>query len=65
MKAKHAVTFFIFGYCFDFIGALYRVTHRPNGDTLLLIGAVLKVAGALLFLFKLITYPGFKNFMNK
>jgi len=65
MKAKHAIIIFVFGYCLDYIGTLQKVLHSSYANTLLVIGTVLKVAGALLFLYKLITYPGFKNFWNR
>jgi hypothetical protein len=64
MKTKHAIMLLVIGYCFDFIGALLKITHSANGDTVLTIGAVLKVAGGLLFLYKILTYPRFKDILN-
>lgn len=65
MKAKHAIIIFIFGYCFDFIGSLYKIMHSAHADALLTIGTVLKISGVLLFLYKLLTYPRFKDFWNR
>jgi hypothetical protein len=64
MKARHAMAILIFGYCFDFIGALFKIVHRPGAETLFIIAAVMKVVGALLFLYKLTNYPKFKDFLN-
>ena len=64
MKMKHAVIIFVFGLFLDFIGALFKIMHYPNADALLIIGTVLKVLGGLLFLYKLLTHPKAKEFLN-
>jgi hypothetical protein len=64
MKMKHAIMIFVFGLCFDFIGALFKIMHYPNADTLLISGTVLKVLGGLLFLYKLLMHPKAKEFLN-
>jgi len=65
MKAKYAIILLIFGYCFDFIGAFLKITHQPGADTVFLIATILKVIGALLFLYKLTNYPKIKEFLNR
>ncbi len=62
MKAKHAITLLVSGYCFDFIGGLFKILHRSGADTLLIVAAILKIFGLLLFLYKLSTYPRIKSF---
>jgi hypothetical protein len=64
MKAKHAVSHLVFGYCLDSIGGLFKILHRANADTLLIVAAVLKVSGALLFLLKLWKHPKVKAFLD-
>ena len=64
MKAKNAITLLVLGYCFDFIGALFKILHYPEANTILTIAAVLKVLGALLFLYKVTNYPKIKEFLN-
>jgi hypothetical protein len=64
MKAKHAITLLVLGYCFDFAGGFLKIIHHSNADTILLIGAMLKIVGALLFVYKLTNYPKFKEFLN-
>ncbi|UAY51591.1 hypothetical protein [Ferruginibacter albus] len=65
MKAKHSLFLFVFGLCFDFVGALFKILHAPHGDHLLIIGTILKVAGALSFLYKLLTHPKTKDFFDQ
>jgi len=64
MNAKHAIVLLLFGFCLDFIGTLFKILHTEQANITLTIAAVLKVLGALLFLYKLTTYPKFKDFMN-
>jgi len=65
MKAKHAIALVIIGYCLEFIGSFFRIVHRPGADLAFLVALVLKVVGALILLFKIISYPKFRDFMNK
>ncbi len=64
MKTKYAIFIFVFGLCIDIIAALFKILHYSNADTLLITGTFLKVTGLLLFLYKLLTYPKFKDFLN-
>jgi hypothetical protein len=64
MKAKHAIILLLLGFCLDFIGALFKILHTEEANLTLTIAAILKVLGTLLFLYKLTTYPKFKDFMN-
>lgn len=64
MKTKHAIIIFAVGLCLDFVGALFKILHYSNADTLLIIGTILKVSGGLLFLYKLLTHPKIKEFLN-
>lgn len=65
MKAKHAITLLVLGYCLDFIGGLFKILHTAEADITLTIAAILKVLGGLLFLYKLLSYPKFKEFMER
>jgi len=64
MKAKYAVVLFVLGLCADFVGALLKIMHWAGADSLLMTGMTLKVVGALAFLYKLITHPKVKDFLN-
>ena len=64
MKIKHAILLLILGYCLDLIAAFLKLTHAPNATMVLIVGAILKVAGGLLLLYKILTYPKFRDFLN-
>ena len=64
MKIKHALIYLAVGYCFDFVGALYKILHAEYGDQLLVAGTVFKVVGLMLFAVKLLTHPKAKEFLN-
>lgn len=65
MKAKHAILLIALGYCLDFAGAWSKILHAPYANNLLLIAVCLKVVGVVLLAFKIISYEGFKKFMNR
>ena len=65
MKAKYALSLLVFGYCLDFIGALFKILHTSQADITLTAAAILKVVGALLFLYKLTNYPKIKDFLDQ
>lgn len=64
MKAKYAIILIALGFCLDFVGAISKITHAPYANNLLLIAVCLKVVGVILLVFKIISYEGFKKFMN-
>ena len=64
MKIKHTIIIFAFGYCFEYIGQLFRMLHYPNANILFVTGTLMKVTGILLFLFKLLTNSQLKKFLN-
>lgn len=65
MKAKYALAILVMGFCFDFAGGYFKITHQGGADTILLFAMVLKIVGALLFLYKLWVYPKFQDFLNR
>lgn len=64
MKIKHAIILLVTGYCLDFIGGLFKIMHYPNGDLLLLLATIIKISGALVLLYKVLTHPKLKDFLN-
>lgn len=64
MKIKHALIYVAVGYCFDFLGALYKILHHQYADELFIAGTVFKIAGLGLFVIKLLTHPKAKDFLN-
>ena len=56
MKAKYAILLIALGYCFDFVGALSKITHAPYNNNLLLAAVCLKIVGIALLAFKIMSY---------
>ena len=65
MKAKHGIIFLGLGYCLDFFGGLQKITHSSAANSILTIAALLKIAGVLLLVYKIVTYPKLKDFLNR
>ena len=64
MKFKHTIIILAAGYCVDFLAALRKIMHAPDADTLFVIGTILKITGVVLLVYKLITHPKTRDFMN-
>ncbi len=64
LKVKHTLIIFVIGHCFDLAGGLFKIMHYQYANNLFVIGMILKVAGLLLFLFKLLKLPKIKEFLN-
>ncbi|UII27917.1 hypothetical protein LVD15_05715 [Fulvivirga maritima] len=64
MKAKYALIVLAIGYCIDFIAVAIKIMHWASADLLLTSAVIFKVVGALTLLYKIITYPKFKEFFN-
>lgn len=65
MKAKHTIILIALGFAIGYIGTLRKITHAADANTLLTIGTILKVVGILWLSYKVISYEGFRKFMNR
>ena len=64
MTTKHAIIIFGIGYCVSVIGAWFKMMGWPFILNILLLSTILELIGIILFLYKLLTYPKFKDFLN-
>ncbi|KQM34173.1 hypothetical protein [Chryseobacterium sp. Leaf201] len=64
MKTKYAVIIFLMGFLSNLIGAFLKITHYPNANLFFVIASILESLGMLIFIYKLMTYPKFREFMN-
>ncbi len=64
MKVKHAIIIIIIGYCINVWGALQKILHSINANNILTLGFVIIIIGWLLLLYKIITHPKLKEFLN-
>jgi len=64
MKTKHAFLIFLIGFLLNVVGAFLKIVHFSNANLFLIIGSTIEIMGAVLILYKLFTYPKFRDFMN-
>jgi len=69
MKAKYIIVLFLVGFLINLFGAWLKITHISfgpvNGNICLTIGSIIQGLGILLLIFKVLTNPKFKDFLNK
>ncbi len=64
MKIKNALVFIGIGYCIDVFGALQKIMHTYYADTVLVTAGLFKITGVIVLLYKLLTHPKAKEFLN-
>ncbi len=64
MRTRHAVILYMIGLMLQALGALFKILHYAGADQMLIASTALQIAGGLLFLIKLVTYPKFKDFLD-
>jgi hypothetical protein len=64
MKTKYALIILIVGFIVSFIGALFKLMHWPYASVLLIASTFLQVVGTIILLYKLVTHPKIKEFLN-
>ena len=65
MKAKYTILLIAFGFCLGFAGDQMRLMHWQGWNTVSLMATILKVIGVLWFAFKILSYEGFRRFMER
>ena len=55
---------YILGLCAEFVGALFKIMHYSGGNELLMTATFLKVIGGLLLLYKLLSNPKIREFLD-
>lgn len=61
MKTLHTILVFLAGIFISVIGLTIRANYPKPANILLIIGTVIELIGAVLFLYKLFTCPKEKN----
>jgi hypothetical protein len=65
MKAKYTILLIAFGFCLGYVGEQMRLMHWQGWNIISLMATILKVVGVLWFAFKILSYDGFRRFMEK
>lgn len=53
------------GFAIGYLGTLTTILHRSEAGILVIIGTILKVVGILWLAFKIVSYEGFRKFMER
>jgi prepilin signal peptidase PulO-like enzyme (type II secretory pathway) len=66
MKTKHTIIIFAIGVSLSLIGAFCKLEHLPFGvgNIILGIATLMESIGLILFLYKILTNPKLKDFLN-
>jgi len=64
MKIKHTLLLIGLGWSFSIIGGLMKILHLRLADPLLTIGSFVQVIGIIALLYKILTNPKAKEFLN-
>ena len=64
MKIKHVLLLIGLGWCLSIIGGLMKILHLRLADFLLTIGSFVQVIGIIALLYKVLTHPKAKEFLN-
>ena len=64
MKVKHILVLIIAGAAGVLAGALFKIQHWPGASVILLISLLLEIAGAILAIWKLLTFKGKNDFLE-
>ncbi len=64
MKTKHALLILVIGFTIGFIASLLKILHMPGASIMLFIAGIIQIIGGVLFVYKLLTYPKIKDFLN-
>jgi len=65
MKIKHAIILIAIGYGLDMTGALLKIMHWPWANIFLSLALLLKLAGIVTLVVKLVSNPRFRDFLNQ
>jgi hypothetical protein len=65
MKAKYAILCLALGLFLSVVGSLFKIMLWTGADILIISGMVLTITGVILFVYKLMSKPKIKDFLNK
>lgn len=65
MKTKHALAVLFLGFALTIIGAWAKITHQLWANFMMTLSTAVEVIGVLLLVYKLITHPKLKDFLNQ
>lgn len=64
MKIKHTLLAVLISWFLVFIGALFKINHSEYSSYLLTTGMATSIIGGLAFIYKMLSHPKVKEFLN-
>lgn len=64
MKVKYIIVLYILGNLLSLFGSLLKIEHLPLAREIILISYLIQAISLVVLLYKLFTYPKFKEFLN-
>jgi hypothetical protein len=64
MKLRYSIVVYLGGIMVDVFGVLFKILHLPGADEILILGALAQTVGLCLIIFKILTHPKLKDFLD-
>ncbi len=64
MKTKYAIIILALGFLIDVIATPFKLMHWSYANEMILLRTLLVFVGGILLLYKLLTHPKLKDFLN-
>lgn len=64
MKLKHAFLLLVVGLGLGVLGALWKIMHYTYADVLLIASLTLNLVAVILGIYKILSHPKVKGFLN-
>ncbi|MCB0495175.1 MAG: hypothetical protein KDC79_03510 [Cyclobacteriaceae bacterium] len=64
MKIKHSLIIIAIGWAMVWVGAFFKINHSGYSEYFLTSGLSLSIIGGMAFIYKLVSHPKIKEFLN-
>ena len=65
MKYKYIISIFLAGVACRVIGVLFKITHAPKADIIIMVSTIIIVSAIVMAIIKIITTKNKDSFLNK
>ncbi len=65
MKIKHAIFIFVLGFIIKMSGSWMVLTHHEYARNVVFAGILFMIAASIIFLWRILKNPKYKDFLNK
>ena len=64
MKFRYALFIYLIGYCFNFVGALFKIQHWQGASLLLTVATTMNVLGIIAIFVSIATNKKLRDIIN-